>query len=164
MKTHYRPCKTTLELNLRTLLILFIVVPILEMWVLIEVGGVIGALPTIGLVFLTAFVGLGLLRIQGASTLLSAREKMQANKVPAREIIDGIFYAVGGVLLLTPGFITDVIGFACLTPGIRTWIIYFFFNHLIKSGRIRVYTSRPQRSGRQSGRVIEGDFKHHSDE
>lgn len=149
---------------MRILLILFIVLPILEMWLLIEVGGVIGALPTIGLVFLTAFIGLGLLKIQSANTLLSARQKLQANTLPAREIADGVFYAVGGALLLTPGFITDVIGFACLTPGIRTWIIQFFLHLALKNGRLQFYMSQNRPTGNRSEQVIEGDFKRHSDE
>lgn len=93
--------------------------PILEMVVLIKVGGVIGALPTIGLVLLTATIGVALLRQQGLSTLARAQNKMREGQLPANEMVEGIFLAVGGALLLTPGFITDAIGFACLIPGIR---------------------------------------------
>lgn len=115
---------------MRVLLLLFIIVPIVEMWLLISVGQQIGALPTIGLVLLTAFIGVSLLRYQGASTLLKARAKTQAGELPAREMADGLFFAIGGALLLTPGFVTDVIGFACLTPGIRTVIIGTFAKNL----------------------------------
>lgn len=118
---------------MRILLLLFIVVPIVEMWLLITVGQQIGALPTIGLVLLTAFIGVSLLRYQGAAALLKARTKMSTGELPAREIADGLFFAVGGALLLTPGFVTDVIGFACLTPGIRTVIIGFFAKNILGS-------------------------------
>ncbi|MGS2717764.1 FxsA family protein [Eionea flava] len=115
---------------MRVLFLLFIVIPIIEMWLLITVGQHIGAIPTIGLVLLTAFIGVGLLRYQGAATLLKARSKMQAGSLPAREMADGLFFAVGGALLLTPGFVTDVVGFACLTPGIRTIIIGAFAKNI----------------------------------
>ncbi|EGG92825.1 Protein affecting phage T7 exclusion by the F plasmid [gamma proteobacterium IMCC1989] len=118
---------------MRILLLLFIVVPIVEMWLLITVGQQIGALPTIGLVLLTAFIGVSLLRYQGAAALLKARTKMSSGELPAREIADGLFFAVGGALLLTPGFVTDVIGFACLTPGIRTVLIGSFAKNIFAS-------------------------------
>lgn len=162
---------------MRILLLLFIVVPIVEMWLLITVGQHIGAIPTIGLVLLTAFIGVSLLRYQGAITLLKARAKLSTGELPAREMADGLFFAVGGALLLTPGFVTDVIGFACLTPGLRTVLIRFFAQHLFNGqikGRNTRYTSYSQTTHRessvnytdsstQSTRVIEGDFEHHKD-
>ncbi|MFT6791135.1 MAG: UPF0716 protein FxsA [Cellvibrionaceae bacterium] len=151
------------ELNLRTLLIIFIVVPIVEMWLLIKVGGAIGALPTIGLVFLTAIIGLQLLRIQGISTMSSARRKLQANELPVREIADAVFYAFAGALLLTPGFFTDAIGFACLIPGIRTWLVQFLLRYALQKGRFH-FQVPPGRRRHQSDRVIEGDFKRDRDE
>ncbi|MGH1370477.1 MAG: FxsA family protein [Cellvibrionaceae bacterium] len=105
------------------LLLLFVIMPVLEMWVLIEVGSKIGALTTIGLVLLTAMLGLALLRQQGISTVMRANQRMQSGQLPAQEMVEGIFLAVGGALLLTPGFVTDAIGFACLIPGLRHLII-----------------------------------------
>lgn len=104
-------------------LLLFILIPILEMWLLIQVGSHIGALATIGLVLLTAMIGLALLRQQGFATLLRANQKMEAGQLPAQEIVDGLFLAVGGALLLTPGFFTDAIGFICLIPGLRKLLL-----------------------------------------
>ncbi len=104
---------------MRLFFLLFITVPILEMWLLIEVGTQIGALSTIFLVFLTAAIGLALLRQQGLSTLLRVNEKMEQGQLPASEIIEGVMLAVGGALLLTPGFITDFVGFCCLLPLTR---------------------------------------------
>ena len=105
-------------------LIIFMLVPIVEMWILIEVGGWIGALPTIALVVLTATLGLSLLKRQGLSTLLSARRKMDEGSIPASELVSGVMIAVGGALLLTPGFATDAIGFALLIPQTRQWLLF----------------------------------------
>jgi UPF0716 protein FxsA len=104
-------------------LIIFMLVPIIEMWILIEVGGWIGALPTIGLVVLTATLGLSLLKRQGLSTLMSARRKMDEGSIPASELVSGVMIGVGGALLLTPGFVTDAIGFALLMPQARQWLL-----------------------------------------
>lgn len=108
---------------MRAILVLFVIMPILEMVVLIKVGGIIGVIPTIGLVLLTAMLGLALLRQQGFSTLFRAQEKMASGQLPVNELVEGIFLAVGGALLLTPGFVTDAFGFCCLIPGIRQLII-----------------------------------------
>ncbi len=108
---------------MKALLLLFIAMPIIEMLVLFEVGGAIGALPTVGLVLLTAVVGLSLLKRQGIKTLLSAQEKLNSGELPVNELVSGIFLAVGGALLLTPGFVTDTIGFCCLIPGLRQLLI-----------------------------------------
>jgi UPF0716 protein FxsA len=163
---------------LRILLLLFIVVPVVEMWLLITVGQQIGAVSTIGLVLLTAFIGVSLLRYQGAAALLKARSKMSSGELPAREIADGLFFAVGGALLLTPGFVTDVIGFACLTPGIRTVIIGFFAKNLSASRFSRGQAQYSQTSHQQStqakftqeakttsagAHIIDGDFERHKE-
>ena len=104
-------------------LIIFMLVPIVEMWILIEVGSSIGALPTVALVVLTATLGLSLLKRQGLSTLMSARRKMDEGSIPASELVSGVMIAVGGALLLTPGFVTDAIGFALLIPQTRQWLL-----------------------------------------
>lgn len=111
------------SLPLRFLLLLFIIVPIAEMWLLIKVGGVIGAWPTIGLVLLTAVVGLALLRRQGFATLMRGQQKMESGEIPAQEMLEGIVLAVSGALLLTPGFFTDALGFAGLLPAPRRWLV-----------------------------------------
>ena len=95
---------------MKYLLPTFIVLPILEMYVLISVGSNIGAFNTILLVLLTALIGLALLRVQGFRTLINARNKLGMAQLPAEEMITGIFLAIGGALLLTPGFITDFFG------------------------------------------------------
>lgn len=148
---------------MRLLLLLFIIVPVVEMWLLITVGQHIGALSTIGLVLLTAFIGISLLRYQGSMALLKARMKMNSGELPAREMADGLFFAVGGALLLTPGFVTDAIGFACLTPGIRTLMIHFFSKHLLKGQFHFSQAGQPQGQKPTNGSVLEGDFERHKD-
>ena len=102
--------------------IIFLVVPIVEIYLLIQVGQVIGAGWTILLVVLTAVIGVWLLRIQGLSTLLRAQQKLQENELPAREILEGMGLVVAGALLLTPGFFTDAVGFFLLFPPTRIWL------------------------------------------
>ncbi|WP_043321027.1 FxsA family protein [Microbulbifer sp. HZ11] len=153
---------------MRPLLLLFIILPILEMWVLISVGEEIGALPTIGLVLLTAVVGLALLKRQGISTIMRAQQKMQVGELPAKEMAEGIFLAVGGVLLLTPGFITDAFGFICLIPGIRQLVLGRLLNHVVvvrgagyqqQSGQGPDSRTNNRREGQGARNVIEGDFE-----
>ena len=103
--------------------VLFLVIPIIEVYLLIEVGGVIGAGWTILLIVFTAIIGVNLLRQQGISTLMRANKAMSQGQIPAMEMMEGIFLAVGGALLITPGFFTDFIGFVCLLPFTRRGII-----------------------------------------
>ena len=89
------------------------------MIILIEVGSVLGALPTVGLVILTAICGVWLLRLEGMATLARVQEKLNRGEIPGTELLEGIMLIIGGALLLTPGFATDFIGFVCLIPGLR---------------------------------------------
>ncbi len=117
------------------LLFVFIIMPIAEMAVLIQVGSVIGVFNTIGFVLLTAVVGAWLLRQQGLATLLKANQRLNSGELPAREVAEGLILAVGGVLLLTPGFITDAIGFLCLLPFSRHWLAAQALKRMVISGR-----------------------------
>jgi UPF0716 protein FxsA len=137
---------------MRFLVLLFIVVPIVEMWVLIEVGSAIGALSTIALVFLTAAVGLALLRQQGINTLLKVNARMERGELPAGEILEGVMLAVGGALLLTPGFITDVIGFCCLLPFTRKSLVAI----LLRQGVVMAGYGRTSQSNFQDSANIGG--------
>jgi UPF0716 protein FxsA len=100
-------------------LLIFFLTPIVEMYLLIEVGGYIGAWPTIGLVMITAVIGVGLLRVQGLATLTRGMSRLEGGELPAREVVEGLLLAVAGALLLTPGFVTDTVGFVLLTPILR---------------------------------------------
>ncbi|MEX2480299.1 MAG: FxsA family protein [Gammaproteobacteria bacterium] len=101
------------------LLVLLIGVPLIELYCLIQVGRVIGAGTTVALVVLTAVLGAWLLRLQGLITLARARATLDQGELPAQELVEGLILLLTGVLLLTPGFLTDAIGFAALVPAIR---------------------------------------------
>jgi UPF0716 protein FxsA len=118
---------------------LFIIMPIAEMVVLIKVGGLIGVLNTIGLVLLTAVIGAWLLRQQGLATLLRANQRLNSGELPAKEVAEGLILAVGGALLLTPGFITDAVGFACLLPGSRHWLAAKALKRMTVAGQSRSF-------------------------
>jgi UPF0716 protein FxsA len=102
------------------LIFLFIALPIAELFVILQVGQAIGALPTVGLMLLTAIVGGALARSQGRNTWRRFNEAMTAGKVPGGEVLDGAMIIFGGALLLTPGFITDVLGITLLAPPTRS--------------------------------------------
>jgi len=99
--------------------LLFLGVPLLEIYFLIQVGQVIGALPTILLCILTALAGAALIRMQGISTLMRARRNLDQGMPPAMEMLEGVALAIAGGLMLTPGFATDVLGFFLLIPPLR---------------------------------------------
>lgn len=103
-------------------LLIFFLTPVVEMYLLIEVGGYIGTLPTIGLVMITAVIGIALLKRQGLATLTRGVSRLQNGELPAREMVEGLLLAVAGALLLTPGFVTDSIGFVLLTPVLRAMV------------------------------------------
>ena len=101
------------------LFVLLLSVPLMEIFVLIEVGRSIGSSTTVALVVLTAVIGAWLLRWQGLHTLARVQAAVNRRELPATELIEGLILIVTGVLLLTPGFLTDAIGFACLLPVVR---------------------------------------------
>jgi UPF0716 protein FxsA len=153
------------------LLLLFIGIPILEIAVFIRVGDLIGLWPTIATVLLTAMAGTALLRHQGLATLAKARANLDAGALPVKEIFDGACLLVGGVLLLTPGFVTDAMGLALLMPPVRTVLRRFLSTRIKTEVHMRGADSgggatnmnpgaarRP--GGTSSGRsdIIDGDF------
>ena len=139
---------------LHWLLAVFLLVPLAEIYWLLKVGGVLGALPTIALVVLTAVVGAALMRAQGFSTLQKVQHQLAIGEVPAVAMVEGAFILVAGALLLTPGFITDCIGFCCLFPLLRQSLIRHM---LFRFGRPEM---RPRPA---VGRVIDAEFTRHED-
>ncbi len=101
------------------LVVLFIVVPILELWLIIEVGGLIGVLPTIALLLADSMLGALLLRHQGLGAWRRFNQAIGERRFPGREVADGLLIVVGATLLLTPGFLTDAVGLAFLLPPTR---------------------------------------------
>ena len=149
-------------------LLVFFLTPIAEMYLLIEVAGYIDTLPTIGLVMLTAVIGVALLKRQGLATLTRGLSRLDHGEVPAREMAEGLLLAVAGALLLTPGFITDTVGFVLLFPPSRMVIAGLLLQ------RVQLHAVGPTVQGQQSpgaqghrnGRgpqdgpvVIDGDFE-----
>ena len=104
---------------MRFLLVFFIIVPLVEMSLLFAVSDQIGGLATLSLVVLTAVIGVQILKQQGLATLSRANQRMAAGELPAQEILEGMMLAGAGALLLTPGFITDTIGFCLLAGPLR---------------------------------------------
>jgi len=129
-----------------------LIVPFVEIYLLLQVGGIIGAIPTIILVILTAIIGAGLLRKQGFETFQRCQKNLAQGQIPAYEMIEGPIILIGGLLLLTPGFLTDILGFACLIPSLRRKIAqYVLENHLLQA-----VSGFPKTS--KSENTLEGEF------
>ncbi len=135
----------------RILFLLFLTVPLVEIYFLIEVGQEIGALTTILLCILTAAIGAILLKIQGILTLMRAREKLRLGEIPADNLLEGLILLVAAVLLLTPGFITDVIGFLCLVPSLRSMLA------------LRMLSQAFHDDLRRRNIIVEGEFQEEED-
>jgi UPF0716 protein FxsA len=142
---------------MRFLLLLLVLVPVVEMYFLIKVGGVIGALPTVALVILTAAIGAAMLRRQGLATAFQVREALARGERPTVPLVEGIFILAGGALLLTPGFVTDVLGFACLLPPLRRRLTLAVLRRAMRQSHQHGGFGGPGR--RDSSSLIEGEFR-----
>ena len=118
---------------MNTFFLIFIGLPALEIFLMIKIGGEIGALSTIALIFLTAIIGVYYARIQGIKTLRSAIINCYKNKVPIYELISGASIAFAALLLIIPGFFTDAMGFILLIPITRNILFKLFFKEKINS-------------------------------
>ena len=108
---------------MNTVLLLIILVPLIEIYLLIKIGSQIGALSTISLILFTAFVGIFYVRYEGFNTLKSAIRQLVKNEIPIYEIISGAALAFAALLLIIPGFLTDLIGFLLIIPVTRKFFI-----------------------------------------
>ena len=139
---------------LQTILVIILIIPFLEIYLLLEVGSIIGAIPTIFLVASTAIIGSWLLKEQGFSTFQRLQQNLRQGILPAYEMIEGPIILAGGLLLLTPGFITDILGLACLIPSLRKKIAqYIIENSLIQQSGS--FTKEPS----SNVNVLEGEFE-----
>jgi UPF0716 protein FxsA len=144
------------------LLLIFIVVPIIEIGLFIQVGGAIGLWPTLAIVILTAIAGTSLMRAQGIMTLNRLQNSLSDGTNPADPMAQGAMILVAGVLLLTPGFFTDGLGFALLLPPVRALIIRWAASR-IAAGSMSFTTTtmgagqQPQRPP-QGSQTIDGDY------
>ena len=142
------------------LLLLFVGIPLIELYFLIKVGAQIGAFPTIFLTVFTALLGGWMVRQQGFTTLMRVRESMQRGDVPAFEMMEGSVLLICGFLLLLPGFITDAVGFVLLIPPLRRWLLT---SGLQRAGILHPMSSDKPSDAARSHRVIEGDYRREDD-
>lgn len=104
------------------LLLLFIAVPVVELVLLIEIGQRIGTLTTVVLIVSTGIIGASLARQQGLSALARLRGDLNQGRMPADALVDGVLILLAGAVLITPGVLTDIVGFVCLVPACRRWL------------------------------------------
>ncbi len=144
----------------QVIFLFFLIVPFVEIYLLLKLGGIVGILPTVLLVVFTAVLGAWLLRKQGFATWQRLQENLAKGVVPAYEMIEGPILLVGGALLLTPGFFTDALGFACLIPQVRKK----FAKYVIENRLINVQTGSPFQKPKPKGdNVLEGEFERKDD-
>lgn len=139
------------------LFILFISVPLIEIALFIQVGGLIGLWPTLGIVLITAILGTMLVRSQGAQAMANLQSSFGELRDPTEPLAHGAMILFSGALLLTPGFFTDAVGFALLIPGVRRVV----FAELRKRVKVQSFTAGQthwQNQPRQDG-VIDGEFE-----
>ena len=140
------------------LFIFFLLVPPLEIYLFITVGSWIGPATTVLMVVVTAILGVYLLRLQGFSTLQRVRAALDRGQLPAAEMLEGVVLLVAGVLLVTPGFFTDSLGFLALIPGLRRAIVTWFMNRNVSLGR-----REDANPSVQNSQTIEGEFRREDD-
>ena len=131
------------------LLLLFIVVPAVELALLIEIGRRIGTLETIGLIVVTGIVGAAMARREGLRVLSRLREDVSAGEMPAAPLLDGVMILIASALLVTPGVLTDAVGFLCLIPAFRARVKRVLMRRIeraVEEGRLHVVTQ--QQAGR----------------
>lgn len=139
------------------LLAFFVIIPIIEIALFIQVGGIIGLWPTLGIVLLTAIAGTSLMRSQGAHAWLEVQRSFAEMRDPSRPLAHGVMILIAGMLLLTPGFFTDTLGVLLLIPGVRNVVM----RQIAKRVHVtRVGGERPKETHRPpyNDGVIDGDY------
>ena len=128
------------------LALLFVIVPVLELMLLIQLGQVVGLMPTLALVVFTGVAGAALARKEGLRVFFSFQSEMAGGRLPGQALLDGISVLIGGAFLLTPGVLTDVAGFSLLLPVTRRWIqkrVRARLEQQIKEGTINMVVMGP---------------------
>lgn len=141
---------------IQLLFLFFLTIPIIEIYLLLKIGGLIGVMPTVILVVTTALLGAAMLRNQGFQTMQRLQEAMNRGEIPAMEIVEGPLLLAGGALLLTPGFFTDLMGFYLLIPPTRKRFARYLLQNRIFQG---IYTTASQNAETESGKTIEGEYR-----
>lgn len=151
------------------LLIAFLTIPILEIYLLLQVGGIIGAGWTILIVIGTAVLGASLLRQQGLATWTRLSQSIAQGQLPPSILVEGIFLLLSGAFLLTPGFFTDAVGFLFLMPPVRKLLAAYLLRRglFMASSMSGTYTSQTRQSSAKphsvENNVIEGEYEDRSD-
>lgn len=140
------------------LLFAFIAVPLIEIALFIQVGGLIGLWPTLGIVLVTAIAGSWLVRSQGTRELQNLRTSFSELRDPAEPLANGAMILFSGALLLTPGFFTDIVGFALLMPPVRA-AFYRWARTKVKVAHFEMGQQSDPRPRQPADRVIDGDFE-----
>ena len=122
------------------LFLAFTIIPIIEIFLLIEIGSIFGALTAVTLVILTGFLGAFLARMQGLQTFLRIQESLREGRMPSGELLDALLIVIAGLVLLTPGFLTDSVGFLLLIPATRNSIKYWLRRQI----ELRYMSNRPE--------------------
>ena len=122
------------------LFLAFTIIPIIEIYLLIEIGSMFGALTAVTLVILTGFLGAFLARMQGLQTLYRIQESLREGRMPSGELLDALLIIIAGLVLLTPGFLTDSAGFLLLIPATRNFIKYWLRRQI----ELRYMSNRPE--------------------
>jgi UPF0716 protein FxsA len=120
------------------LALLFVVVPFVELFLLIQVGQAVGTIPTIAGLVVISIVGAWLVKREGLTVLRKAQQQVRTGQVPGRELVDGVLILFGGALLLTPGFLTDVLGIALLVPPVRAMLRAMAMTRLAHRAALRL--------------------------
>ena len=139
------------------MLVAFVVVPLAEIAVLIQVGSWLGLAPTLALIVLSAVVGTWVLRRQGFGVLARARRQMEQGVMPVAEVFEGLCLLVAGVLLLTPGFLTDAAGALLLVPPVRV-LLYRWLGHYLERHVVPPPGIRPG-AANGAGPVVDAEFR-----
>ena len=135
------------------LLIIFIILPIIEISIFIQVGGFLGTFNTILIIFLTAAVGVYFVRQQGFRTFQKISSELQNQQIPVQGVFDGLVILVAGILLVTPGFLTDIIGFLGLIPQTRIFLL-----GIVKNLFLQRYSNVHKQYKKDMDETIDGDF------
>ena len=122
------------------LFLAFTIIPIIEIYLLIEIGSMFGALTAVTLVILTGFLGAFLARMQGLQTLYRIQESLREGRMPSGELLDALLLVIAGLVLLTPGFLTDLAGFLLLIPATRNSIKFWLRRQI----ELRYMSNRPE--------------------
>jgi UPF0716 protein FxsA len=140
------------------LFLLFTIVPLVELYLLIAIGRVLGPIPTIGLVLITGALGAWFARLEGARVIRRWQEAVARHEMPKEGVIDGFLIFVGGLMLITPGILTDIAGLCMVVPPTRRVIARFvraWFERQVAAGRVQVYASGYNGGPRGPGGVID---------